>query len=478
MKKRSTKFKWVALALAGLGATVSSGAMAHTQVESDGGLKIYNPADSAYWFSIGGRLDFDETIFSGSHREKGPYFPSGGNIRRAFIKLMGGVGDFLTYNFTPSFANHVGPGVSGISGSYSGGFVDFEDAWINYSGIYDNTNLRFGQFTPLTTVDNWGRYGTVNDTIFLEPSIVSVAFQVPTKAYGLWFDTAIADMITFAATAYHPRQNHTFIPNALSSPNNYQNPNRSDRLGGAVRVTFAPVHTEDTVLHLGALGRFQSMNNVRNGLPVVQSSVFATYPEALARNTASLLNTGSSFNTGNLRARSYNVVTGEVLGIFGPLMIEGEYSHANIQRVPFQTTATTVGVNTFTPTVATPAIRGNARFHGWHAQAAYVLTGETRGYDFTTGTIQNPSPASKCGAWEIAVRYSYVDLNDKNIFGGTEHNTTIGLNWFVNDNVRLAANYIRANIRNTNPLNFGGQAAPFPIKRQLDIFGMRIGVMF
>jgi phosphate-selective porin OprO/OprP len=456
MKKRSTKLKWIGLALASLGVTMSGGALAHMQVESDGGLKVYNPADSCYWFSLGGRIDFDETIFSGDWREKGPFFPSGGNIRRAYVKLMGGVGDYLTYNFTTSF---------------SGALVDFEDAWLNYAGIYENTNIRFGQFTPLYTIDDAGNWGTINDTVFLESALATTAFSIPNKALGLWFDTAIVDMFTVAATVYHPRQNPSVIFNNVNSPNNYFDANRSDRLGGALRLTFSPIHSEDTVLHIGALGRFQSMNNVRSGVGITQvtqyyqnypaTGLFSTTPEALARNTFSLLNTGP------IRARSYNVVTGEALGIWGPFMIEGEYTQANVQRVPFRTDTT----------------RGNVRFHGWHVQAAYVLTGESRGYDFATGTMQNPSPASRCGAWEIAARYSYLDLNDKNVFGGTEHNTTIGLNWFINDNVSLKFNYIRANIRN-NPVQVANLVAPdiilAPIrrKRQLDIFGMRLGVMF
>ncbi len=74
-------------------------------------------------------------------------------------------------------------------------------------------------------------------------------------------------------------------------------------------------------------------------------------------------------------------------------------------------------------------------------------------------------------------------MNDKNVFGGTEHNTTIGLNWFINDNVTLKFNYIRANIR-TNPVQVASLIAPDLVlrpvrnKRQLDIFGMRLGVMF
>lgn len=459
MKKRSAKLRWIGLALAGLGAAASGAAMASAmQVTSDGGIKVFNPNDTAYWFSVGGRLDLDETIFSGDYKDKRGDFPSGAHIRRAFIKFMGGVGEYLSYNMTFNF---------------NGSLVRFEDAWLNYAGLCDNTNLRVGQFTPLTTIDNWGRYGTVNDTIFLEPSLASTTFQVPTKALGIWADTALADLFTVAATVYQPRQNADGLPNSFPSQYNYQNPNRSDRLGAAMRITFSPVHTEDTVYHIGALGRFQSMNNIRFGRPIFQQDVFATYPEARARNTAQLVETERT------RAKSYNVITGEALAIWGPLMLEGEYSHANMQRMPANVTNYFV-VNNQLRTTVTPAV-GNVRFYGWHAQVAYVITGETRGYDFATGTVQNPSPAGSCGAWEIAARYSNVKLNDKNLLGGRENNVTVGLNWFINDNVRIAANYIRANIHPSHleePELFPAGPMPNFNKRQLDIFGLRFGVQF
>lgn len=456
MKKRTAKLRQMGLVVAGLSVILSGSAFANMQVNTDGGLRVYNSADSAYWFSVGGRLDFDETIFSGSYLDKGPFFPTGANIRRAYLKFMGGVGDCLTYNFT---------------GSFSGSLVDFEDAWANYSGFCENTNVRLGQFTPLYTLDGSGNWGTINDTLFLESSLPTTTFSIPQKAIGLWADGTIGDMFMLAATVYQPRQNPTVIPNSLPSPNNYFNPSRSDRLGSTIRLTFSPIHREDCVLHIGALGRYQAMNHRGIGrAPVFQitkyysqippTGLFSTTPEALARQTGSLVNTGP------IRARSYNVVAGEALGIWGPFMIEGEYYHANVQRVPTITDRDSIS---------------NLRFKGWHAQASYILTGETRGYDFATGSLQNPSPASRCGAWEIAARYSYVDLNDRNVRGGTEHNVTFGLNWFINDNVKLAFNYIRANIHPSNPIFFVPTTAIPPVrpgKHSLDIFGMRLGVMF
>ncbi|HEV2524350.1 MAG TPA: porin, partial [Gammaproteobacteria bacterium] len=215
MKKRSTTLKKIGLTLAGLGAVMSTGAVTanNMHLKSEGGIMIYNPSDSAYWFSVGGRLNFDETVFSGGRLDKTNQFASGGDIRRAFLKFAGGVGDYISYNLTLDFSrpNLTQGGQFDGRGS-NGTSVDFEDAYINasseFTGPIGVANLRFGQFTPPTSIDDWGNYGTNNDTMFLESSLATSAFAIPTKVYGLWFDATAIDMFMLSASVYQPRANN------------------------------------------------------------------------------------------------------------------------------------------------------------------------------------------------------------------------------------------------------------------------------
>ncbi len=46
----------------------------------------------------------------------------------------------------------------------------------------------------------------------------------------------------------------------------------------------------------------------------------------------------------------------------------------------------------------------------------------------------------------IAARYSYLDLSDQNIRGGTENNTTLGINWHLYSNFRIMANWVHAHL--------------------------------
>jgi phosphate-selective porin OprO/OprP len=109
-----------------------------------------------------------------------------------------------------------------------------------------------------------------------------------------------------------------------------------------------------------------------------------------------------------------------------------------------------------TPATTAAVDRGTPVFWGFYGQVGYCLTGESRGYDRRfgrAGTIKPNEPFflvrgeddcmhSGWGAWELVYRFSYVDLDDNDIFGGklTEH--TFGINWWLTQNLRLQANYL------------------------------------
>ena len=47
-----------------------------------------------------------------------------------------------------------------------------------------------------------------------------------------------------------------------------------------------------------------------------------------------------------------------------------------------------------------------------------------------------------CPQQQVGIRFSYLDLNDKNIQGGTLYDWTAGLNWYWNPNAKFQLNYI------------------------------------
>ena len=99
----------------------------------------------------------------------------------------------------------------------------------------------------------------------------------------------------------------------------------------------------------------------------------------------------------------------------------------------------------------------DARFSGGYVSLSWILTGEQKPYLMDEGEFGKIIPKSnKSGAWELAARYSFVDMTDEDayqnegafnagnqgIFGGKAANITLGLNWYPNPSLRFMMNYI------------------------------------
>ncbi|MCG5531970.1 porin [Halorhodospira sp. 9621] len=116
----------------------------------------------------------------------------------------------------------------------------------------------------------------------------------------------------------------------------------------------------------------------------------------------------------------------EAAYISGPLSAEAEYLTVSMNRD-----------NGDEPT-----------FSGWHVQGSYVLTGESRTY--STGGFGGVTPSGSGGAWELAARYSHMDLNDSGFAGGEQNNLTLGINYYASSNLRLMGNVVFADVKDRN----------------------------
>jgi phosphate-selective porin len=122
-------------------------------------------------------------------------------------------------------------------------------------------------------------------------------------------------------------------------------------------------------------------------------------------------------------------------------------------------------------------------FFGVYGQASYILTGEQHPYEAKNGVFGAPIPAHPfsfrtfrgLGAWEVAARLSHLDLNDGYIQGGRETNVTLGVNWYLNENVRMALNYVHGEIgRDT----YEGAMDAVQWRMQLDLQPRRLGEFY
>ena len=156
-------------------------------------------------------------------------------------------------------------------------------------------------------------------------------------------------------------------------------------------------------------------------------------------------------DTGDIASQGALVVGGEVAWINGPLTVQGEYLHSFVQ----QTNSETLG------------------FTGLYGAASWFLTGETRPYNRRDGTFGRVLPKHNFdwgkggwGAWEIAGRASYVDLDSGPVQGGRLYMLMAGVNWHLHSHAKWRFDY-----------GFGRVSGRSP-EGNLNIFQTRVEVNF
>jgi phosphate-selective porin OprO/OprP len=138
-------------------------------------------------------------------------------------------------------------------------------------------------------------------------------------------------------------------------------------------------------------------------------------------------------DTSTLPGRSQFLIGPELAAVLGPWTFQAEWTG-----------------QFFTDAVAANGqAQGTAFFHGGYAQILYFLTGEHQAYERKEGVFGRVVPHNSVrfgqghgGAWQLGAHFSYLDLNDKAINGGQISDMTIGLNWFLNPNMKIQGNYL------------------------------------
>ena len=111
-------------------------------------------------------------------------------------------------------------------------------------------------------------------------------------------------------------------------------------------------------------------------------------------------------------------------------------------------------------------------FSGFYVYGSYFLTGENRRYNTKSGSFDMVKPkknfkwGESLGAIELAARYSALDLADEDISGGRLQDTTVGVNWYLNPNMRIMLNYVHS------------EADVRGVDGSADLVGMRFNIFF
>ncbi|MBL8792418.1 MAG: hypothetical protein JNM56_00790 [Planctomycetia bacterium] len=207
------------------------------------------------------------------------------------------------------------------------------------------------------------------------------------------------------------------------------------------RFTFLPVWREaDRVwVHLGIDGSYRNLNDNRTRFRA-RPLVFA----GSGFQVPNIVNTGVLFSRDGQR-----VVNFEYASAWGPLTLTAEATFTSVGDV------FTGGLPRIDGTLPAGVVRrGRYRAHGFYVEALFFLTGEHRPYRPEQPGYERIVPLEPFflvrgpdgllhgrGAWEIGVRYDFVDLSDAGIDGGLFDAVTLGLNWHLNPNMKVQLNY-------------------------------------
>jgi phosphate-selective porin OprO/OprP len=196
--------------------------------------------------------------------------------------------------------------------------------------------------------------------------------------------------------------------------------------GLATRLTGLLIDNgDDGVLHMG--GGYSYINPSNNQVQYRNQPEFNVSQTGGGVAAPVVTNVPFFVDTGPIPTNNVNLFNAELAASRGALHAQAEVFYANVNQIG----------------------GADLTFNGSYVQAGYLLTGEHRPYSRKAGVfgqIDPTCPWGECGwgAWEVAGRWSYIDLNDQNIAGGRLHELTFGLNWYLNRNTKFQFNYIHA----------------------------------
>ncbi len=356
------------------------------------GFKVES-ADKEFQLKFGGRIHYDLAYFHLDDTLTARFgeLKSGTEMRRVRFYNQGKIYGNVRYKLQLEF---------------SGGGVSLKDVYVQFSKLPVVGNLRVGQ---------------MKEPFRLEVAASSNYMSFMERSYTLpFFPERNTGLLIFNDFGKHIGVEAGLFRNAGSDGNDKAagtDYNFTARLTG----NFLQNEAGTALLHLGIGYSNRSPKN-------------AAYKVA-ARPAAHLA--PKFVSTGTLEGvEDLNLFNFEMAYIRGPFSLVGEYLVVNVEGP------------------------GSYQFGGYYAQVSYFLTGESLPWKNAHSTYDRLKPKHNAdgnggwGAWELALRYGAIDLNDGDLNGGEMKEWTLGLNWYLNPAARILFNYGRAEVVGVGKLGF------------------------
>jgi len=363
----------------------------------------------------------------------------GTNFRRARFGIDGKLFKDFDYALIYEF---------GGSGGEDAGHI--QEAWVQYTALKP-FRIKVGAFEP-----NIGLAAAVSTSqmpMLERPAPAEVARNVAAgdsrsavqlAANGIWGagDAGLAARWMFS-TAFTGNTVGTINSTGSSAAQPFD-----EQTAWIGRFTVAPFSTTEWQAHLGVNAQYVTQPNDAG------AAASPRYPVQLRDRPELRIDGTRLVDTGGIDAKTASVFGGEAAFSTGPFLVEGEYFRYKIDR-------------RITTALALP----DPHFTGWYVQGVWVLTGETRPYNPVEGRFDAPKmnynfnpDAGTWGAFEIAARYSDLDLNYHEgaagttpaaalgaVRGGEQKISSVGLNWYLNPSMRLMFDVQHVNIDRLGP---------------------------
>ncbi|MDP2010058.1 MAG: porin [Phenylobacterium sp.] len=392
-----------------------------------GGKPTITSSDGAFSATLHGVMQLDTAKYDQHDRLPAAVtvrdLSGGANFRRARIGVDGKVFGAFDYNILFDF---------GGSGAEDSGRI--QEMWVQYSGLKP-LRFRVGAFAPPLGLED---AASTNGALFPErPAVADIArglaggdTRIGAGVIGhgdRWFASAIAT--------------GALVQSLNSGTTAFNAPVFDEQQGYALRVAGTPLHGADWMIHVGANASIVAQ-------PTDLGAAAGTRYALQLRERPELRVDGSRLvDTGQIDARGAQAYGLELAAQKQNLYLQAEYVDFSIDR-------------------RNPAAgASDPSFNGWYAQGSWVLTGERRKYNTTTAAFDAPGvdkPFDRAngqwGAWELAARYSTVDLNyaenspivAERVRGGEQVIWTLGVNWFPNPAVKFMLDYYDVSVERKN----------------------------
>ncbi|MFC1824023.1 OprO/OprP family phosphate-selective porin [Thermodesulfobacteriota bacterium] len=365
----------------------------------------------------GGYISADEELETAFPDLEGPSF----DFRWLRLTGFGTIYDWAQFKLDIDFAN----------------IRDVKDNYIRLTKLPLIGFLTLGHMKEPFSLEAWAGLKAVT---FMERALPVNAFA-PGRNFGIrYYRSTLDQLLTWGVGAYLNTGSFGSVGdtrNQLSEANGWN-------LTG--RITYRAQYEDEgrRLMHLG----FSYTHRFRNESDPDFRVVSRVRPETR-------LSDDRLVDTGEFLTDGAGVFNPELAYVKGPISFQGEYFHVFNDSEP----------------------ENDPTFWGFYLYGSYFLTGEHRHYGRRAGTFFRLQPNQDFhfrqggwGAWELATRFSLIDLNDEGIRGGKEANFTAGLNWYLNLKMRFMLNYIRAKVKNraTSPSVGSGDAHIFQARFQFE----------